>query len=421
MVPAGKFEDVGLTGPAAAKCIREEAKNWIAYDEYQQKMQDAELLHATGTAMCEEVRTNVTPAQEPAQEPIPAQKRRSNRLRIASLKARAQESKGPPPKAPPVKVTTKKKTGPTKRKVAAPAKNQKPPPAKIQKAPALAAPVRGLPGSQLRQDFADVDGRRITKDLLRDFDQSETDVTKMRQHVNKLFGKEEKLLNQSFWLKYMEKDPGRLARLVMVGLTHDECEKMGMQCLNQLTSRQQLDMALKFRAQALRHTTSARIYCNDLLIKMESKSWQITIPKEASKVLAASEKKVATAAGPKLEVAVEGPKLEGPKLEVPAAGPTVIDLADSPSPSDTGPKEEAGDTFVAQDHYIRSKQSRSGFKGVSYEPHRKTWRVKYQGSTIGRFDTQAAACQKYFDQKQAEKQVKEFEKREWYDDLSFDK
>ena len=51
--------------------------------------------------------------------------------------------------------------------------------------------------------------------------------------------------------------------------------------------------------------------------------------------------------------------------------------------------------FAPEPHWIRSDRCSSGFKGVMKDS-RRGWRVKYEGSTIGRFASKAAACEAYY-------------------------
>ena len=58
-------------------------------------------------------------------------------------------------------------------------------------------------------------------------------------------------------------------------------------------------------------------------------------------------------------------------------------------------EEKAMEEFVPEPHWIRSDRCSSGFKGVMKDS-RRGWRVKYEGSTIGRFASKAAACEAYY-------------------------
>ena len=56
-------------------------------------------------------------------------------------------------------------------------------------------------------------------------------------------------------------------------------------------------------------------------------------------------------------------------------------------------------SFVAKPEYIRSSRAKSGFAGVNYEANRGAhpWRVKFNGSTIGRVKSKMEACELYLE------------------------
>ena len=460
------FLQRGCGARDAAEIITNEYRNWYHYDEaIQQRLDDhlmmrrarldeerdreaASALLKVSKPVVQEVDQKESGAQEPP--------RRSNRIRIQSLKARAHaepSKKGPQPWSPPVAVRARPgptvKKGPTKRKVAEPSEA---PLAKIKKEPG--SPVRGLPGSEIlgphsKKSTPDsVDVTRITKRLQFEGDCEEAPgQAKLRAKVNKLMSKEVKLGSNTFWQKNMKKDPGKIARLVLKCLSEDARERMVIQCLSLMTSRQQLDMALKFRVESLRNLTTMRIRVSEQLAEVERKSYEkITIgPRPKPKDSEEGPEEGPVDAGPVIDLisdegAVdEGPVDEGPVDEGPVdagpndAGPNDAGPVDA-GPNDAGPVDagpvDAGPSdegFVHKPYYIRSKWSKSGYAGVGYQARtgsKKVWRVKYNGSTCGRFETKAQACEMYFDLKQAEKRApsQEVETKQpaWYDSLSFD-
>ena len=96
----------------------------------------------------------------------------------------------------------------------------------------------------------------------------------------------------------------------------------------------------------------------------------------------------------------DGPKEDGPKED---------------GPKEDGPKEEEAGPMKTSNpsHWIRSKNTSSGFKGVNKCRGRtgKTWRAKCGGNTIGRYETKAEACQAYYDYCKAHGKLKQKKKK----------
>ena len=128
------------------------------------------------------------------------------------------------------------------------------------------------------------------------------------------------------------------------------------------------------------------------------------LKKEIAEIAAVGPKEVAdlTDNGPK-EVANNGPKEvvnNGPK-EVANNGPKEV--------ANNGPKEAdmctpSQQTFGPLPHWIKSARSSSGYKGVVKDKIRGGWRVKADGSTIGRYDTVPKAAEAYYQYMQLPKE-----------------
>ena len=116
-----------------------------------------------------------------------------------------------------------------------------------------------------------------------------------------------------------------------------------------------------------------------------------------------------------LEEENEGPAEAEPENEGPAPeneGPEP--KGDGPEPEKEGPDEGPAAAAmttpspVGQDHWIRSRRSSSGYKGVMRCPQSGRWRVKHKGSTIARLDTLDEACEYYYSYNVAHGYIKDF-------------
>ena len=88
---------------------------------------------------------------------------------------------------------------------------------------------------------------------------------------------------------------------------------------------------------------------------------------------------------------------------------------------DTSKEAEPMKTPLNSSHWIKSNNTTSGFKGVNKCRNRagKAWRAKCGGITIGRYETQAEACQAYYDYCKANGKLKKAKKKKVRDVLEW--
>ena len=110
----------------------------------------------------------------------------------------------------------------------------------------------------------------------------------------------------------------------------------------------------------------------------------------------------------------DGPNDDEPNEDGPNDDEPNEDGPNDDEPNEDGPKEaEPMKTPLNSSHWIKSNNTTSGFKGVNKCRNRagKAWRAKCGGITIGRYETQAEACQAYYDYCKANGKLKKAKKK----------
>ena len=422
------FKTVMLKSAEAATIILAEHLNWILYDEFiaaktaEFRLQDA--------ADC----LSIMPQKSTVQRSIttetraPSQPRRSSRLeRKSSLKA--QKAAVPP------------RPNPKKRK--AQSKTARPNKKKTHNGPNIRLDEEMRSPDKL--DPRQTTRKRVAKRL--NFGDDSFDVVEGSQHRRfralsaKLLVQESRLAAPSYWRAQRKLGKhSKLAKLVMRNLDEEMFQKMALNLLLELPKGKQVEIAGKYREKALANVKQNRKKClqyfQDCEAEAEADVKEAVVfddtaddvgpaevddegPAEVDDVGPAQKGPAEVVTAEVLSANNVGPQLKTVDLQLqpvkveklPAVPtPDLIDLVDSPV-------KQTPEVFVHQPHYIMSSRTKSNYAGVTFEAQRpKPWRVKFKGSTKGRFATKAEACEAYAQLKNQSQPIK----KDWVDDISYD-
>lgn len=115
----------------------------------------------------------------------------------------------------------------------------------------------------------------------------------------------------------------------------------------------------------------------------------------------------------------DGRQDDGPKDEGAEDDDGAKDGPKEAGPKEDGSKEAEPIETPDPSHWIRSQNTSSGFKGVNKCRGRKgkVWRAKCAGTTIGRYETKAEACQAYYEYCKANGKLQNQKKKEQVRDV----
>ena len=239
--------------------------------------------------------------------------------------------------------------------------------------------------------------------------------------IMKTMAAQKVLRNETRFLMTLQAKPLEIAAAIFLASTKEELQTIALELARQCKQNDLENIMLKHRDAAIanlsaRYQTllSEAITANDNVDKLRAQSYgpieDDAINEEVDLGPNAEDgPDVQDAAGPNLQDVLKvafGTDVVGPNKDA-ADGPK-DDAGDGPDKdAAVGPKDDAGDgpidlttpkPFVAKPHYVRSTNPRSssGYKGV-VKDKRGTWRAKWSGKHIGRYEDKGDACQAYYD------------------------
>ena len=385
-----------LTVKQAKEILRNEAANWQAYEKsagliLQRFTQNLKSVHEGAAGMLqlsEGPRRSLRMSQRERGPPLKTQDNELNstpgpNVSAEKIKDKVEnKAKNPPKKKGPASKRAKKRKKDGKK---AAGRRQKRLKSKQNKGPTMALRVL--------------------------VDESETQELLTHQvTLSRMLAAETYLRNEK---RFSDSDPADVVKVVMEWLDDSKLKALLKDAITMLSPKDKFSLCVKYRADAIKKVAAKRAQAMKNLQQCEEagkKNSKVFLghldsSTSASELPRVSPKQVVTDVK---NVVSPGPTPAVPRKtpEKAKAPPQVhIDLVSPGNSPVKGPAEtdfmRADNTpsFVAKPEYIRSSRAKSGFAGVSYEANRGAhpWRVKFNGSTIGRVKSKMEACELYLE------------------------
>ena len=233
------------------------------------------------------------------------------------------------------------------------------------------------------------------------------ELANLKKQVTKLMKAEKYLGQQKYWHRAADKDGAKLAKTVWKNLPLIGLQQLVATLFSRMPAADQVSCVHPFRLMALQECEARRSKAM-LSLQNKEKAHDEELDQEALAVLQSPwdpmhdmvKAERSATAGP-----TEGPSA-GPTRNPALLGPIDLTHDDADEPVQVKVKTEPTTKsklvkFVHKAHYITSNSSMTGYAGVYMDAtykgttRTKPWRVKYKGSTLGRYETKAEACEVY--------------------------